>query len=422
MGTPSPTTKIDTDDSSTSLKRQTRCSYVSTGGDFTEQHWYNCYTCGLTWDKGCCSLCALVCHKGHDVGYSRKSSFFCDCGAEVRTSVGRLTCKCLSELSPAAIECTYCDDNPPLDTSLDDEKVAEVSSACEEDTCWREAMELLASQFATEVKISLDDFKVSVDKSVVENLFDTFNTQFDSWVNREKMETIIATGTGVFDHEGRRHKDSSIDNRDGVSLDLSKLEHQSLCLLKGTRSNTLNVKLSTDFSLERSKKVLLAKNAVTRNVMAVDLRGRLIIAESNSLLFCAALPLVNTRHVSNPMESPMDRAQLCILGTKKSDFGAIVGIALCPDRDRRLLTWGFVSVSVHLLNEICDDIDGTIDLNVDLDDSECDSDYIVKAEWITDVSVAMTIINGILLYILSKLIIAVLSFNRESLQYSVRQH
>ena len=39
------------------------CSYSMKRG-FHGQHWYNCYTCGLTWDKGCCTLCALVCHAG----------------------------------------------------------------------------------------------------------------------------------------------------------------------------------------------------------------------------------------------------------------------------------------------------------------------------------------------------------------------
>lgn len=36
------------------------CTFVETGEGFTEQHWYNCYTCGLLWDKGCCSLCARM--------------------------------------------------------------------------------------------------------------------------------------------------------------------------------------------------------------------------------------------------------------------------------------------------------------------------------------------------------------------------
>ena len=31
---------------------------------------------------GICSICALVCHKGHSMSYAKYSSFFCDCGAE----------------------------------------------------------------------------------------------------------------------------------------------------------------------------------------------------------------------------------------------------------------------------------------------------------------------------------------------------
>ncbi len=33
-----------------------------------------------TLSKGCCSICARVCHMGHRVVYSRLSCFFCDCG------------------------------------------------------------------------------------------------------------------------------------------------------------------------------------------------------------------------------------------------------------------------------------------------------------------------------------------------------
>lgn len=31
---------------------------------------------------GCCTICAKICHKGHDVTYSKFGSFFCDCGAK----------------------------------------------------------------------------------------------------------------------------------------------------------------------------------------------------------------------------------------------------------------------------------------------------------------------------------------------------
>lgn len=57
------------------------CTYAQTGNNYTEQHWYFCYTCKLMGSNGCCTVCARVCHRGHDVGYSRFSRFFCDCGA-----------------------------------------------------------------------------------------------------------------------------------------------------------------------------------------------------------------------------------------------------------------------------------------------------------------------------------------------------
>ncbi len=43
------------DDMTVTLKNGTEvprtCSFIETGEGFTEQHWYNCYTCGLIWEK-----------------------------------------------------------------------------------------------------------------------------------------------------------------------------------------------------------------------------------------------------------------------------------------------------------------------------------------------------------------------------------
>ena len=78
------------------------CSYKTSSG-FHEQFWYNCVTCGLVEDKGCCSACSLICHKGHDVVFSRRSSFFCDCGAESNRLLGsslKVPCKCLTPVAP----------------------------------------------------------------------------------------------------------------------------------------------------------------------------------------------------------------------------------------------------------------------------------------------------------------------------------
>lgn len=31
---------------------------------------------------GVCTVCARVCHRGHDVTYAKYGAFFCDCGAK----------------------------------------------------------------------------------------------------------------------------------------------------------------------------------------------------------------------------------------------------------------------------------------------------------------------------------------------------
>lgn len=55
------------------------CTFLETGRHFEEQHWFYCYTCGLTGSTGCCLPCAYKCHKGHKLVYSKSSSFYCDC-------------------------------------------------------------------------------------------------------------------------------------------------------------------------------------------------------------------------------------------------------------------------------------------------------------------------------------------------------
>uniref|UniRef100_A0A1I7VYD8 Zinc finger in N-recognin family protein n=1 Tax=Loa loa TaxID=7209 RepID=A0A1I7VYD8_LOALO len=58
------------------------CTFASTAKEFVQQHWYNCYTCGMVEGEGVCSVCAVNCHRNHDLSYSKFGSFFCDCGAK----------------------------------------------------------------------------------------------------------------------------------------------------------------------------------------------------------------------------------------------------------------------------------------------------------------------------------------------------
>jgi E3 ubiquitin-protein ligase UBR4 len=50
--------------------------------EFMSQHWYYCHSCKMVDRIGCCTVCAKVCHAGHDISYAKYGSFFCDCGAK----------------------------------------------------------------------------------------------------------------------------------------------------------------------------------------------------------------------------------------------------------------------------------------------------------------------------------------------------
>jgi len=81
-----------------------QCTFAQSGQQFVEQHWFQCYTCGLTDSRGCCLSCVRLCHAGHDVVYAARSRFFCDCGGENGPREQAVQCKCLSPvpINPAA--------------------------------------------------------------------------------------------------------------------------------------------------------------------------------------------------------------------------------------------------------------------------------------------------------------------------------
>ncbi|KAH9392408.1 hypothetical protein TYRP_005484 [Tyrophagus putrescentiae] len=73
------------------------CTFTETQKEFINQHWYHCHTCKMLDGVGVCNVCAQVCHRGHDVTYSKHGSFFCNCGASEDGS-----CRALVRRQPKA--------------------------------------------------------------------------------------------------------------------------------------------------------------------------------------------------------------------------------------------------------------------------------------------------------------------------------
>lgn len=67
------------------------CTFTITQKEFMNQHWYHCHTCKMVDGVGVCTVCARVCHRGHDITYSKYGNFFCDCGAKQDGSCQALT-------------------------------------------------------------------------------------------------------------------------------------------------------------------------------------------------------------------------------------------------------------------------------------------------------------------------------------------
>jgi E3 ubiquitin-protein ligase UBR4 len=75
------------------------CTFTITQKEFMNQHWYHCHTCNMIDGVGVCTVCARVCHRGHDVTYAKYGNFFCDCGAKDDGS-----CQALTKRSPQSSE------------------------------------------------------------------------------------------------------------------------------------------------------------------------------------------------------------------------------------------------------------------------------------------------------------------------------
>ena len=102
------------------------CTYARTGGEYVNQHWFHCYTCELSFERGCCSACLVACHHDHDVSYGKLSNFFCDCGAGAAQR-GHLACQC----SPNEAEDVDVQASPAvLFPSPSDAELGEAVQAC----------------------------------------------------------------------------------------------------------------------------------------------------------------------------------------------------------------------------------------------------------------------------------------------------
>ncbi|GAA0151174.1 ubiquitin-protein ligase [Lithospermum erythrorhizon] len=239
------------------------CTFTSSGSNFMEQHWYFCYACDLTVSKGCCSVCAKVCHRGHRVVYSRSSRFFCDCGAGgVRGS----SCQCLkprkyNENSNAPNRgadnfqsfipfAQNSDQLPDTDSDIDEDSSPDMDNSVKL-SITKEVQDEIAMLFR---ELDMEGHVLKLCSSLLPSIVE----KRDSYFSRDK--SIVLGEDKVLCYSG----------------DLFQLK-------KAYKSGSLDLKIKTDYSNAKELKSHLASGSLVKSLLSVSTRGRLAVGEGDKV-------------------------------------------------------------------------------------------------------------------------------------------
>ncbi|RLN35404.1 hypothetical protein C2845_PM03G30180 [Panicum miliaceum] len=341
------------------------CTFTSSGSNFMEQHWYFCYTCDLTVSKGCCSVCAKVCHRGHRVVYSRSSRFFCDCGAGgVRGS----SCQCLkprkftgsSTVAPVAASSFH----PILAYHEDVEQVADSGSDFEEDisTDADNSMKLsVPNEFSNGLPLLLKNLDIEV--RVLE-------------ICRKLLPTVLS----------RRELNLLKDRKVLLGGDVL-VSHSSeiFQLKKAFKSGSLDLKIKVDYPNSRELKSHLANGSLAKLLLSISTRGKLAVGEGDKVAIFDVGQIIG-----QPTASPItaDKTNVKPLSRNIVRF-EIVHLVFNPLVDHYLAVAGYEDCQVLTLNsrgEVTDRL--AIELALQ-------GAYIRRVEWVPGSQVQLIVVTNL---------------------------
>ena len=252
----------------------------------------------------------------------------------------------------------------------------------------RRAVEIATTSFKDQAHLAIESFIQQARKSTwLDSLFNILREQFEDWKDKKSKKSSLRLLSSeepnsnhkplrILSHEALRR---NLRSRKAKVLDLQRLSEKTLVPVRAAKG--FQVKLSSDSTANGRLMTKLSKHEISRSVVAVDSRGRMILAEPCSLLFLSPIPAMNTRYSNKPTDAPLSRHHMCVIATSTLKFN-IVGLSMCPQNERHVVVWGTAEACVAILKPHWDGIEQRIDLVFDLDQSEGEADYLVKCEWI----------------------------------------
>lgn len=343
------------------------CTFTSSGSNFMEQHWYFCYTCDLTVSKGCCSVCARVCHRGHKVVYSRLSRFFCDCGAGgVRGS----SCLCLKPRkyvsSSNAISSTGTSNAErflPLSTHRSQLPPSDSDSDVEDE----------------DHVIGEDAFKISVAEGEEEHLL-ALLTELD--VEGQVLSLCKRLlGDLNLDHRLTSRNDEKVALLKDRVLNLKT---DLLQLKRAYKSGSLDMKIKTEYPNARELKSHLASGLLVKSLLTISSRGRLAAGEGDKVTIFDVGQLIG-----QPTAIPVtvDKTTVKPLSKNVVRF-EVVQLAFNPANESYLAVAGYDDCQVFTVNprgEVTD----RLAVELALQDS-----YIRRIAWVPGSQVELMVVTN----------------------------
>ncbi|TVU10927.1 hypothetical protein EJB05_44482, partial [Eragrostis curvula] len=340
------------------------CTFTSSGSNFMEQHWYFCYTCDLTVSKGCCSVCAKVCHRGHRVVYSRSSRFFCDCGAGgVRGS----SCQCLKPRKftpmPTVPPPAASSFHPILPFHEDVEQVADSASDFEDDmsTDADNSMKLSVPKgFSDTLPVFLKDLDIEARMlEICKKLLPTIVSQRE--LNLLKDRNVCLGSNMLVSH----------------SSDIFQLK-------KAFKSGSLDLKIKADYPNSRELKSHLANGSLAKSLLSISTRGKLAVGEGDKVAIFDVGQIIG-----QPTAAPItaDKTNVKPLSRNIVRF-EIVHLVFNPLMDHYLAVAGYEDCQVLTLNsrgEVTDRL--AIELALQ-------GAYIRRVEWVPGSQVQLMVVTS----------------------------
>lgn len=358
--------KDDEDDSNSERTFASKvCTFTSSGSNFMEQHWYFCYTCDLTVSKGCCSVCAKVCHRGHRVVYSRSSRFFCDCGAGgVRGS----SCQCLKPRklvgsnNPSSPNTSNL--QPLLPFPEDGDLGADSDSDLDNDLC----------------SVDFENFlKVSIPKEVKDNLPVILqNLNLEDQVIK-LCKTLLPMV--ISRREANLSKDKNVilgnDKILSYSLDLFQLK-------KAFKSGSFDLKIKADYPNSRELKARLSSGSLTKSLLSISIRGKLAVGEGDKVSIFDVGQLIGQPTVAPVTADKTNTKPL----SKNIVRYEIVSLLFNPMTENYLAVAGYEECQVLTVNPRGDVTDR---LAIEL---ALQGAYICKVEWVPGSQVQLMVVTN----------------------------